>query len=496
MIEKPLGRSPWLGQHQAMAESRARANSMPVANVLGRNHLVRMLNGWAATGRGALHGQLAERVRHLVNTGELPAGVRLPSERALADGIGVSRNTVGAAFDELRGEGVLVSRQGDGTYVSAAGRNGSVRGDDRLRSFVLSDLAGGLIDLRSAALPGLDLVADELDQMDRGAIGDLLCSHGYVPGGLPGLRQAVACYYRELGLPTQPGQVLVTSGAQQALRLVATALLEPGDFVVIEEPAFRGAIEVLRACGARLVPVPTGAGGVDVDALGSTVRRIRPALVVLQSASHNPTGAVLDESARAAIAQLAQRTGTPVLDDAAVTDALIDAPLPRPMAAFGGPIITVGSASKSFWGGLRVGWLRATPDMVGQLTPVKGAEDLGTSLVAQVLTTRLLGRIDEARAERRTTLGAARQAVLAKLAQDLPDWRPLPPAGGASLWVQLPGCGATALAERAARAGVNILAGPTFSCRDRLDDHLRIAFAMPLDHVLAGIDRLATAAQH
>jgi DNA-binding transcriptional MocR family regulator len=463
-----------------------------VANVLGRSHLVRLLYGWA-TGDGPMHVQLADRVRCLVSAGELPAGVRLPSERALAEGIGVSRNTVGAAFDELRGEGLLVSRQGDGTYVSAAGRNSAVRGDDRLRSFVVGDTGGGLIDLRSAALPGLGLVADELDQVDGWEISGLLVTHGYIPGGLPALREAIAAYYCDLGLPTGPQQVLVTSGAQQALRLVATALLEPGDFVIVEEPTFRGAIEVLRSCGARLVPVPSGAGGVDVDALGSAIRRLRPALVLVQSAAHNPTGAVLDEPARAAVARLAERTGTPVLDDAAVTDALIDVHLPRPLAAYGGPVITVGSASKSFWGGLRVGWVRAAADTVSELASVKGAEDLGTSLIAQVLTTRLLRRIDEARAQRRAVLGPARAAVLAKLARDLPDWQPLSPAGGASIWVRLPGNGATAWAERAERAGVALLAGPTFSCRDGLDDHLRIAFAAPVDHVLAGLDLMATA---
>jgi DNA-binding transcriptional MocR family regulator len=466
---------------------------VPVANVLGRSHLVRLLHGWAG-GDGAMHIRLADRVRHLVNTGELPAGVRLPSERALADGIGVSRNTVGTAFDELRAEGILVSRQGDGTYVSAAGRNGAVRGDDRLRSFVVGESGHGLVDLRSAALPGLGLVAEELDRMDGWGFAGLLDTHGYVPGGLPALREAVSSYYGDLGLPTAPEQILVTSGAQQALRLVATALLEPGDFVVVEEPTFRGAIEVLRAAGARLVPVPSGPEGVDPDELTATVRRVRPALILLQSAGHNPTGSVLGESARATVSRVAAQTGVPVLDDAAVADAVIDGPLPRPLAAFGGPVITVGSASKSFWGGLRVGWVRAAPATIAQLTSVKGAEDLGTSLIAQVLTARLLGRIEEARAERRAILGATRAALLSRLAEELPEWTVYRPAGGASLWARLPdGQGATAFAERAERAGVAILSGPTFSCRDRLDDHVRVAFAAPIDRVLAGVDRLVAA---
>jgi DNA-binding transcriptional MocR family regulator len=103
----------------------------------------------------------------------------------------------------------------------------------------------------------------------------------------------------------------------------------------------------------------------------------------------------------------------------------------------------------------------------------------------------LLARTAEARAYRRSSLGAVREVVLAKLTAELPEWRPLAPAGGASLWVELPpGCSATAFAERAGRAGVDVLAGPTFSCRDELDGYLRLAFASPLEVVLAGVDRL------
>jgi DNA-binding transcriptional MocR family regulator len=312
-----------------------------------------------------------------------------------------------------------------------------------------------------------------------------------VPGGLPELRASVATYYADLGMSTSADDVLVTSGAQQALRLVATALLEPGEFVLVEEPTFRGAIEVLRAAGARLVPVPTSQVGVDVNALAALTRKIRPALVVLQSGAHNPTGAMLDDSRRAAIARLSVHTGVTVVDDAAVSDALIDGPRPMPLAAFGGNVVTIGSASKSFWGGLRVGWVRAAPAVVRQLASVKGAEDLGTSLVAQLLTIRLLRRIDEARAERAKALESARDALLAELTEQLPQWKATRPAGGASLWVRLPTATATSFAERAERAGVAVLAGPTFSCRDQLDDHLRISYAAPVDRVLEGVSRLA-----
>lgn len=482
-----------------MGTTRTRANSGPV--VLGRSRpavttyigaprLTRLLAGWGEQ-PGALSNRLAEAIRQLVRSGELPAGARLPSERVLASALGLSRTTVGQAFDTLRAAGILISRTGSGTYVSSAAGNATARGDDRLRSFV-SDPGAERIDLRSAALPGIPLVAEELDRLTAADLADTLSTHGYAPRGLPVLRTAIASYYDALGLPTEPDQILVTSGAQQAMRIVAETLVEPGSPVIVEEPTFRGAIEVLRSIGARLVGVPSGRDGVDIDALTAAVRRHRPVLVLLQSTAHNPTGSVLPEWARAAVARLSRREGVTIVDDAAVTDALIDGSPPAPLASYGGNVVTLGSASKGFWGGLRVGWLRADPLLVERLAVVKGAEDLGTSLPAQVVTARLLARADEARAYRRTTLGASRGLALSLLSDTLPDWRPWTPAGGASLWIELPeGASATALAERAGRAGVDVLPGPTFSCRDGLDGWLRLSYAAPPGNLTEGLHRLA-----
>lgn len=449
-----------------------------------------MLDGWGNVD-GPLHSRLACGLRRLVIGGSLPAGIRLPSERILADGLGISRNTVTTAFDELRSEGVLASRQGSGTYVSLAGGHAGVRGDDRLAQYASVTLAETL-DLRSAALPGLPLVLEEFNRLGSTDLARLVPSHGYLPGGLPELRDAVAHYYTELGLPSAGEQILVTSGAQQALRLVATALLEPGATVLVEEPTFRGAIEVLRGVGARLVPVLPRPGRVVASELRAMVDRYRPALILVQSTVHNPTGGVLHEASRVALTRVAAECGVPVLDDAAPADALVDGPAPKPLAAFGGPVLTIGSASKAFWGGLRVGWLRADPETVRSLTSVKGGEDLGTSMLAQLLTIRLLPRIEEARAARRIALARARCRVLETLSLVLPDWVPTRPEGGASVWLRLPRACATSFAQRCERDGVLVLPGPMFSAVDQLDDHLRIAFAGPLEEVVSGIERIAT----
>lgn len=454
-----------------------------------------MLGDWLEGGE-TLYGQLAERMRQLARTGAIPAGARLPSERSLGAALGVSRNTVAKAFDELRAEGVLASRTGDGTYVVAAARH-AAGNDDRLGSFAPMPVERGSrhrIDLRSAALPGLQMAADEINSLDGFRMRDLVASHGYLPAGLPELRAAIAAYYDALGLPTESDQILVTSGAQQALRLVASLHVEPGAVVAIEEPSFRGAIQSLKALGARLVGVPSGPHGIDVDALVATLSRDQPVLLVLQSTVHNPTGSVMDSLRRSRVAGLATRFGVPVIDDSTLADTIIDGDRrPLPLAAGSEAVVTIGSMSKLFWGGLRVGWARAHADVVEQLTSLKGGEDLGTSVLAQVLASRLLSLVERARDERHAVLAEARRSVLAAVAGLLPDWQPQVPAGGASLWVRLPVAKATAFAQRADREGVRVLPGPTFSCSDGLDDHLRIAFTGPNEVTTRGIELLAEA---
>lgn len=475
-----------------MTTETASANSFRLA-AIGANRLVRLLGDWAH-GDGPLHEQLASQIRQLVRAGAITSGTRLPSERSLGMALNLSRNTVTKSLDLLRGEGLLVSRQGDGTYVMVSRRHlGPVRGDDRLRSFV-SDAPQSLdrIDLRSAALPGLPMVADEINLLDGSRTRQLVASHGYIPSGLPELREAVAAYYSNLGLPTAPEHILITSGAQQALRLVASSYITPGATVLIEEPSFRGAIESLKALGARLVGVPSGGDGIDVDALASEVVARKPALIVLQSTVHNPTGSVLDRFRRSRVTSIADRYGVPVIDDATLSDTIIDGERrPLPLAVGSDLVLTVGSMSKSFWGGLRLGWVRAQPELIGEFIALKGGEDLGTSVLAQLLATQLMPQIERARDERFRTLVEGRRLALAALDELLPEWTPQVPTGGGSLWIRLPQNGATAFAQRAERVGVQILPGPTFSAEDQLDDHVRLSYAADPALVARGIQLLA-----
>lgn len=461
---------------------------MSVSVAVGAHRLVRLLGDWRAD--GPLHEDLAAALRALIRSGVLPAGTRMPSERAMQHTLAVSRNTITRSLDALRADGSLVSRRGSGTFVAVRSRRAPQRGSDRLRTFA-AEGASGAIDLRSAALPGLPMVAEALSGLDDARTRTLLEGHGYLPAGLPELRETVASYYCDLGVPTTARHILITSGAQQALRLAAAVYVIRGSTVLIEEPTFRGAIESLRALGARLVGIPSGPEGMDVDTFSCALRDERPALVVLQSTVHNPTGSVLRSFGRSRVAALTRQHGVPVIDDMTLADTLIDAPeTPTPLAAGGNHILTVGSVSKSFWGGLRVGWLRAHPDIVSEVAATKGGEDLGTSLLAQIAAARLLPRIGVSRRLRRAQLRERRDAALTALGDLLPGASAGIPEGGGSLWVHLPAVRADAFAQRAERHGVRILPGSTFSVSDSLDDHFRLSYAGDPRLTREGIERL------
>src|SRR5207302_4836067 len=158
----------------------------------------------------------------------------------------------------------------------------------------------------------------------RPDLAKLLRGHGYMPLGLPDLRAAIARHLGRAGLATRPGQVLVTSGAQQALALIAHLLIEPGDQVVLEDPTYLGAIDAFASFGARLTGVPLGSSGLESQTLGEAVARVAPRVIYLIPTCHNPTGDVLGESVRRAIARAVEDSGAVVVEDLTLADLTLE----------------------------------------------------------------------------------------------------------------------------------------------------------------------------
>lgn len=460
--------------------------------------LADLLGNWTGGG-GPLYRALAGRIAELVATGELRPGEALPPERRLATTLSVSRSTVVGAYDELRSRGIVERHQGRGTRISPA-RTASPHhrlavgpANDVFRA--LLDRPDGVVDLSSAtAVESSPVVREEVARLTENA-GAVLDSPGYFPAGYPPLRERVADLLTREGVRTGVEHVLLTTGGQQALSLLAGLFIRPGDAVITEEVTYAGALDAFRTAGARLFGAPLDGDGVNPDALDALVERVRPALVYLIPTFQNPTGTVLTAARRRKIVDLAARHRVPVVADGVLARlAFGDDPLPPPLTAFdtSGLVITVDSLSKVAWGGLRVGWVRADPSIVARLARMKAVADLGSPPLMQLLGVRILDRLEEAAAERRRLLGAGREVLLGGLAGSLPDWTCEPPAGGGVVWAQLPYGDSRSFAQLAQRHGVLVATGPSFSPTESHRDFVRLPI-LPPSLMAEGVTRLAAA---
>jgi DNA-binding transcriptional MocR family regulator len=324
-----------------------------------------------------------------------------------------------------------------------------------------------------------------------------LPGHGYVSAGLPLLRARVAERFAARGLATSPDQVLVTSGAMHGLRLVLEALLSPGDRVLVESPSYPLALDAVRKAGGRPVPLPLEDAGWDVRAVAAAVRETGARVAYLMPDFQNPTGRLMDASTRQAVAAALARAGCTVVVDE--TTAELDLrpagspPPPPPFASFAPApgVVTLGSASKTFWGGLRVGWVRGDAGLVRRLTLARAVDDLGSPLVEQLATAHLLGELDAVVGVRLPALLARREALRAAVARHLPGWRTPAPAGGLVLWCALPTPSSTAFAVAGRRVGVVLTPGPRFGLDGAFESRMRLPYARPAAELEAALARLA-----
>ncbi|MFN8194660.1 MAG: PLP-dependent aminotransferase family protein [Nocardioidaceae bacterium] len=434
---------------------------------------------------------LACALRTAIGDGRIPVDVRLPSERELAGAVGVSRTTATRAYVALREQGYAAARQGSGTFTRIPG--GRARTLDRALSTRAGDDAA--IDLNcaaSSAPPGIEAAY-------LAAVAELpayLSGHGYYPAGLPELQRLLADGFIARGLPTGPDQVLVTSGALTAAAVAAQALVRPGDRVVVESPGYPNAAQAFEAAGARLVAVPVGEDGWDLDTLESTVRRLRPRAAYLVPDFHNPTGRLMTDAERARVARTLADAGTvAVVDEShhllALDDQRLPQPLARHVAAAGGSAITVGAASKSLWGGLRMGWARVEAGLVEDYTRARLAVDLGAPVLEQLALVHLLGDAGPTMAFHRSRLREQRDALVAAVSRLLPEWTFTVPDGGLALWCRLPRPLGPAVVVEAEARGVVVAPGPVFAPEGGLASWVRIPFTRPVPELERAVEVLA-----
>ncbi|RZT85695.1 GntR family transcriptional regulator [Pseudonocardia sediminis] len=429
---------------------------------IGAASLAAQLGDWRDVPEPA-HRALANRLRLLVQDGRLPLSVRLPGERDLAAAVGVSRTTVGAAYAALREEGYLSSRERSRSAVRLP------RGPTDAEH---ADTGSDTIDLSVASSPAPGpFLADAL-----GRAMTMLARHlprvGYDLVGIPELRAAVADRFTARGVPTTPGQIMVTSGAQHALSLLVRTLAAPRDRVLVDHPTYPQALAALSRAAVRISPVALRDGGWDLPALADASRGC--ALAYLVPDFHNPTGYCMDTAAREAL-----RLGCPVIVDETLAELALDIDPPAPVAAFLPEAITIGSLSKVVWGGLRVGWIRAATPTIQRLTRARATGDLGTSVIDQLVSTVLLEQLDSHLPHRRDELRGRRAHLLQLLGDRFPSWTVSPGPGGLSLWVGLDAPISSALAAAAPDHGLRLAAGPRFGLGGAFERHLRLPYGLP-----------------
>ncbi|PPF89493.1 PLP-dependent aminotransferase family protein [Subtercola sp. Z020] len=457
---------------------------MTTAQLTARS-LSALLGHWQS--EGAAYRALADRIRLLVLDGRILVGSRLPAERELAARLELSRSTVAAAYRALREAGYLTSVQGSGsmTRIPADTHDGE-RGGGPRGAFVAStasrdtavDSDRPLLNFTQAALPASAGVSEAIQQA-AADVAPLLDTLGFELHGLPALREAIADRYTERGLPTEPGEIMVTGGALSALSLITRAFVARGDRVVVETPTYPHAADTLLAAGARLVPVGVSVDdGWNEDALLDALAQSAPALAYVMPDFHNPTGASMTPGFRRRLVAAAAATRTVLVADETTAELDIDRPAVAgdpymPLAAYGDAVL-IGSTSKTFWGGLRIGWIRAERAVIRRLLAARASVDIGTPVFEQLVATSLVRRTAELLPARQRQLGDGRDVLYSALEQRLPEWRRPPLAGGLCAWVNVGRPISSQLVLAARTHGVLFTAGPRFGTDGAFERFLRL----------------------
>jgi DNA-binding transcriptional MocR family regulator len=451
-------------------------------------------------GSEPLYRQVARQIETMIHAGTLPDGFVLPPERRLAVALKVNRTTVLNAYRELKSRGLVASHVGRGTSVQrspkpqAAGSGVPWRqlfrqGEARLHDPILAELLAASerrdvislsIGLPAPGLLPLDVLAAISAQLwsSQDPSPFLHCpTEGHTP-----LREAIAQWVATRGIRARTSDILVVSGSQQGLDLMARVFLDPGDVVVVEEPTYVGALQAFRAAHARIVGVPVDRDGLRTDILESVLEHQRPKLIYTLPTYQNPSGAVLGIERRHRLLELAARWRVPILEDDPYSELRYEGQALPSLKALdqGDTVIYSSTFSKVLLPGLRIGYLVLPPVVLRRLVLAKQGADLHASSFAQYLLDRFvrdghfsdhLERIREAYRSRRNAMADA-----------LVDARDLGldfvlPKGGFYIWCRIPvEVDQSKLMADAAAAGVSFLPGPACFAGEPLEHAIRLNF--------------------
>jgi DNA-binding transcriptional MocR family regulator len=413
-----------------------------------------------------LYAQIRDQIRERILSGALPIGERLEPSRELAKCLGVHRTTVSNAYADLEAEGLIEGTVGRGTFVStyAAEVRASVpvrrratsdfywdslfapdQEDDSLGRLMASALEPGVTSLAathaSAELSPVDLVRRATEAVLRRE-GARLLEYGS-SDGYPPLKQYLQSRLRRDGIAIEPDELMITNGCQQSLDLVRRILVGPGDTVACENPTYPGLWHAFDMPGARLVGIPVGPEGMDLDSLEAVLEQNKLKLILANPNFQNPTGRLMPLAARKRLLELAARFQVPVAEDDIYGSLRYSGREEPPLKALdtAGIVIYLNSFSKIGFPGFRVGWIAASHRVIERLRMAKQRADLHTNMLGQAVLEEFCRRgwLDKLLRKTRKTyarkLDVLRQAVAETFP---PEVRVGYPEGGMAVWIELP----------------------------------------------------------
>ncbi|MBX3082423.1 MAG: PLP-dependent aminotransferase family protein [Anaerolineae bacterium] len=474
-----------------------------------------------------LYQQIEDFLREGILAGSLPPETQLPASRQLAKELGVNRLTVERAYADLEVDGLIYARMGSGTYTLPPPSLPPASTDEAgsplpLWQSILQDnhavtapptsdtllhaaeqtftiaFDGGTGDPRLFPVEEFRKLLQHVMRRDGLAALEYGDRRGYAP-----LRTTIAQVLTSQGLRAHPDHLLITSGSQQSLALIAQLLLDAGDTVLVENPTYSGALALFRSLKLKLVGVPMDEEGMQVEHVERLLQQHHPKLIYTMPTFHNPTGVCLSTARRRQLLALAALYNVPIVEDDFVGDLRYEGRAQPALKALdaGGNVIYISSFSKMLMPGLRIGFLLAEGPIYERLTHVKWLHDLASSnLIQHALATYVtIGRYQMHLRRSCRLYRKRRDAMLAALERYLPsEVRFTVPQGGLFIWLRLPeGLSSEAVLAAAHKAGVTAASGTNFFLDHSAGDpYLRLSFASVTPALIeTGIQRLGQALQ-
>ncbi|MFC4098698.1 MocR-like pyridoxine biosynthesis transcription factor PdxR [Paenibacillus xanthanilyticus] len=461
-----------------------------------------------------LYRQIAAYIEQRISLGEMPPGSPLPSERKLAQQLGVNRSTVMQAYETLRASGLIESLTGSGTRVCRDRGGSAPKQTPNWSRYVESGTLQPNLPIMRRIREGLHSgvpfinfaggeLAPELSPSD--AIADIMASHpfreplsygnpqGYVP-----LRVALASFLLEQrGIPATDESILITSGSQQSLYLLTQCLLNPGDAIAIENPSYAHSLAMFQSAGIRLFGLPVDDEGVHPDGIRSLYKQHRVRMVLLNPNYQNPTGRVMSAERRAEALACCEELGIPIVEDDPFSLTAFGEDPPPPLKSLdrNGTVLYIGSLSKVAASGLRIGWMVAPHTVISRLADARQQMDFGLSIFPQWIAARLLDsssflphleRLRTSLRDRRDLMASALRRMLpSEISFELPQ-------GGLNLWCRIHGeVNDYTLLENGIKNGVVFVPGSVYGAEQGF---VRLSYARPpMEEIEMGIDKLAQA---